>query len=124
MTNEQVLTDFMRAQYSDAKLAELLAWTEDGGLTYHTCCCFIGVLTADHPLRREGDVDTRWTEGVPHYAIAVEEIPDAEDAEEAFWLLGKTDADRRAKLIPLIKAEMARREAERSVVHVTEAVCA
>ncbi|MCI0526562.1 MAG: hypothetical protein L0Y56_03795, partial [Nitrospira sp.] len=45
------LRAYMQQHYSDEKLAALLAHARDGKLAYHSCCCFIGIATADHALR-------------------------------------------------------------------------
>lgn len=119
MSNEQILARYMRHHYSDADLSALLAHAEDGKLSYFSCCCFIGVPTADHALRGmiEGSAASQ-----AHYRKA-EMLPDANDAELAFNALcgrgfgadwAAQDARRRELLIPLIRAEMDRREKERS----------
>lgn len=108
MTNEEVVSNFLRTAYTDDKLAALLAHAEDGKLAFESCCCLIGIPTAHHALQphREGI----WEE--PHLELARLEVA-GRVAESAFERLAKTDRARRTKLIPLIRAEMARREAER-----------
>lgn len=48
---------FMRNHYTDERLAMLLAHARDGKLAYVTCCCFVGIPTADHALRTDGEMD-------------------------------------------------------------------
>jgi hypothetical protein len=113
MSTENIVR-FLQTAYSDEKLSELLAHAQDGKLCWSSCCCFVGVLTADHALRG-------WAGGVkfdpistlprcsePHY-LSAKEIPGAKEAEKEFKRLGD-DYDRRAAIIPLILAEMERRE--------------
>lgn len=105
MTNEEIISSFLQTAYSDEKLAMLLAHAQDGKLVYDSCCCFIGIPTADHPLQSLGG------EGADHYSLA-RELPNAYEAERAFILLGTSadpDAERRERLIPLILAELDRR---------------
>lgn len=121
MTNEEILSDFMQKHYTDERLAALLAHAEDGKLSYMSCCCLIGVATADHALQGRGDMNGVEDEfGLDHYDRA-ELLPNAIEAEDAYLNLapdgtkvGKADQARRAKLIPLIRAEITRREAERN----------
>lgn len=107
------IVNFMRENYSDERLSWLLAHAEDGKLAYRSCCCFIGIVTADHELAtyRPGP----WTE---EHLKAARWLPHAIDAEYEFSRLGdkfmevdKQDAARRATIIPLIEAEIARRDA-------------
>ena len=112
MTNEEICTQFMKDHYSDEKLAALLAHAEDGKLTYNSCCCLIGVLTADHPLRGAG-VSPHLSAGMPHLMQARKLY--GHEAEIGFFGLGENNGERRAKLIPLIRAEIARRDALRDL---------
>jgi hypothetical protein len=112
MTREQklALRRFLR-HYDDERLAELLAHAEDGKLFYGSCCCFIGCLTADHPLRhRESGPMT----GSVQHIYRAREIDSGSreklgPAERAFMEIAGTDAERRRLVIPLIRAEMRRR---------------
>jgi len=118
----EAIKQYMREYYDDEHLAMLLAHAEDGKLTYHSCCCFIGVSTADHALKESCSVDA------PHYYAAKgmkkslwHKIPALKDplrynvavqAEQEFVYCGigsDRDAVRRSILIPLIREEMARR---------------
>lgn len=115
-SNEQILTEYMRQNYSDQKLAELLAFAEDGKLSYSSCCCFVGVPTANHSLMSMADAAS--ASDCDHYQSAIA-IPEAPVAERAFRTLAvdsadgsseERDAERRARLIPLIYAEIKRRD--------------
>lgn len=112
VANEEILTAYMQNHYTDERLAALLAHAEDGKLSWSSCCCFVGVATADHAL--EGRVS-----GIENMLVFPDHLDKAfayegaGDANVAYEQLGRCDEARRAKLIPLIKAEMARREAVR-----------
>jgi hypothetical protein len=106
MTNEEIITDFLQKHYTDETLAALLAHAEDGKLAHCSCCCLVGIPTADHALQGVG----KWSE--PHYFKAAGMF--GTGAGVAYNALAATDDGRRAKLIPLIKTEMARRESLRS----------
>ena len=127
MNHVAILQEFMKMHYSDERLAMLLAHAESGRLSFCSCCCFIGVVTADHPLRTYYSIDDyfpssereRMDYDDTHYKAA-RLLPLAVAAEFAFMRLGmgdeddedkyNTDANRRAALIPLIREEMQRRE--------------
>lgn len=107
MTNEQICTQFMQDQYTDEKLAALLAHAEDGKLAFISCCCFVGTPSADHMLTEE------WVPcptGGKHLSEARALYSLQEDA---YLNLGPGDRQCRASIIPLIKAEIARRDAIR-----------
>jgi len=134
MTNEEILTGFMQTHYSDEKLAALLAHAEDGKLSFHSCCCFVGIPTANHALR--GSLVNEELGDTSHYNELVES-PDRAAVEIAYYSLAagawndperdayfaeRRDTERRAKLIPLIKAEMNRRAELRAQVEESELV--
>lgn len=105
---------FLQTAYTDERLAALLAHAEDGKLSWHSCCCLIGVPTADHALRgsvAEGTLEE-------HYQLARARFGLVADrsymnlSHKDNWI--KADAERRAKLIPMIRAEIARRDALRT----------
>lgn len=115
-TNEQIISGFLRTEYTDEKLAALLAHSEDGRLAFFSCCCFAGLPSATHALRgvalAEFEILRGMAEG--HDKDLDEALPWFQ-MSNAFCGLGIDDEVRRAKLIPLIKAEMDRREAEKSI---------
>jgi hypothetical protein len=107
----QAIVNFLQNHYSDEKLAALLAHAEDGKLSMWSCCCFVGIPTARHALNGElGEGVLRGT-----HLDAGRKLSGAYKAETEFFNLGN-DRDRRAKLIPLIREEIARREQIRARV--------
>lgn len=106
MTNEEICTKFMREHYSDEQLAALLSHAEDGKLFFLSCCCFVGIPTANHPLK--GFRFPMWGD---HYFKVIKRNG-YRQAENAFGSIGACggDPERRAAIIPLIRAEMARRD--------------
>lgn len=108
---------FMQAHYTDERLAQLLAHAQEGKLRFASCCCFIGIVTADHALR-----STLLDVQENHYDAAFR-LPAAEMAESAFRMLWRSstdctevshrserDAVRGRILIPMVRAEMRRRD--------------
>lgn len=118
---KEAIRNFMQAHYSDQQLASLLAHARDGKLSYHSCCCFIGQPTADHALKSIPEAYERSVMATHHYQEALN-LPGANSAELAYLtlgcdLLGATDDRvRRRILIPMILAEMRRRERSRAYV--------
>lgn len=102
--------------YPDDRLAALLAHAEDGKLAYHSCCCLVGAINADHALC--GYLPGMFASA--HYSVAKKvHHPLPDEAEHEFHCMGMQanavpldpDVIRREKIIPLIREEMARREA-------------
>lgn len=110
MSNEEIISDFMRQHYTDEKLVALLAHAEDGKLSFLSCCCFAGVPSAVHALAGAND---NYLDMEGHNAAMEEALPwfQMSDTYEA---LGPDDSQRRGRLVPLIRAEIERRERERS----------
>lgn len=120
MTDQQErkrhIRSFLRAHYSDEKLAALLAHAQDGKLSFCSCCCFIGIPTADHALRGwDASTNDAGHLNAAHF------LSGATMAEQAFCLLvprdqgySVKDIGRRRILIPMVKAEMRRRAALRA----------
>ena len=115
---KQTLRNFMREHYTDAKLVELLQHARSGLLTFDSCCCFIGIPTADHELRGM-TVGTRY-HGL-HCLEARRSLRGADAAEDAFLHLAhdegygsrgseEDDPIRIRRLIPIILAEIRRRQ--------------
>jgi hypothetical protein len=109
----------MRTNYSDERLAWLLAHARSGRLAFVSCCCFIGIATADHALKGETG-HLYYLER--HYRDA-KWLPGATVAESAYALLAEDDAQRIRRLIPMIKAEMRRRDRLAATARVQEEVC-
>lgn len=129
MRPEQTIANFLRppsegGAYSDEKLDALLAHAEDGKLSFTSCCCLIGIPTTGHALQGRN-----YAAAEPHY-VEASLRPGWLDVENAFARFfddvaitpDLRDALRRAKLIPLIRSEMARRETLRAQVEVSEIV--
>lgn len=114
MSTENIVK-FLQTAYSDERLAELLAHCQDGKLAFRSCCCFIGISTADHALA--GANEDYYS--IQHY-MSARSLPFAKQAEEEVCYLAdmrsndsERNAQRRAKLIPLILAEIERRDKEK-----------
>lgn len=103
VSHEQVLSHYMQTRYDDAHLAALLAHAEDGKLSFMSCCCFAGIPGADHALR-----GANMSEDTSHWDTEADE--EWIKASEAFCLIAASDKARCEKLIPLIHAEMKRRD--------------
>ena len=112
--NKKHIREFLRNHYTDERLTWLLEHARSGRLSFFSCCCFIGVATADHALLSRGFNDS------DHYALA-ERLDGADDAERAYRDLfdvghycgvspDTRDEIRRRVVIPIIKAEIRRRD--------------
>jgi hypothetical protein len=116
---KQALRAFMQMHYTDEKLAALLAHARDGKLMYWSCCCFIGLHNAPHAY-----ASSMLSGESQHFSIAYS-LKGGEEANTAYAQLSKNDSDteRRRILIPIIRAEMWRREyARRQAVSPVEKV--
>ena len=115
---KQDIRDYL-IHYSDEKLTALLAHAQDGKLAFYSCCCLIGSATADHALRPRTIYWRNTAKLEPHYAQA-QELPGSEEAEWAYgkgllaatrvWSEAERDSLRRRRLIPILKAELRRRQ--------------
>ena len=114
---KQAVRQFLRTAYTDERLAWLLAHARSGKLAYRSCCCLVGVVTAPHALQEESRI---FDSIHPHYLMA-KRLPGAQEAERAYcalgylgnsWLSSPREGLRRRRLIPLILAEIRRREGE------------
>jgi hypothetical protein len=111
--NTANIVQFLQTAYTDENLAALLAHAQDDKLSFCSCCCLIGVTNAPHALRgyvaefAQGRVLP--AESTHHQAVRVSSEL-AAIAEADFAYLGSSDEERRERLIPLVEAEIARRE--------------
>lgn len=133
--HKQAIRGFMQEHYTDERLAQLLAHAQSGRLYYMQCCCFIGIPTADHALRGGEAMCSvaEWPAEQLHYKAA-RLLSGAEEAEHGFYELptashqgrsGETgNAIRRRILIPMIRAEMKRRERARHLIAEPELIAA
>jgi hypothetical protein len=112
--NKQAIRQFLRTAYTDERLIWLLAHARSERLAYRSCCCLIGVATANHSLKGKADVNDA---SAAHYHLA-RKFVGAREAEQAYWEFGyiggsrscrSSDELRRRRLIPLILSEMRRR---------------
>lgn len=94
---------FLQTAYTDDRLAMLLAHAEDGKLSFWSCCCFAGIPRSTHALRGRNEHTDN-----PHWNTAWTDGESA--ASAAFCQLARNDEGRCAAIIPVIRAEMARRE--------------
>lgn len=114
--HKTVLRNYLK-RYPEERLAALLAHAQSGKLAYNSCCCLIGVETADHALRGS---ESTINDG-PHF-FSAHLIPGATQAEFAYNYLGvdyslsdlDRDALRRRRIIPMIRAEFRRRDREKA----------
>ena len=140
LTNEQTISNFLRTEYTDADLAAALAHAQDGKLSYYSCCCLRGIPSANHALRGARKEEAGFTTevyGPLDHAKGNDALFDLQlsskyqQADTAYFNLGDPgfghswlaeDALRRSRLIPLIEAEIARRESERASQEAEDAV--
>lgn len=123
--NKQIIRQFMRDNYTDERLAMLLAHAQSGKLAYYTCCCFIGVATANHVLQGSRELPGYLGGGHGSHLDAARLLPGGNEAEDAFselsdsepWFDTWNGEQARRRLIPIIKAEIRRRDRERQAVH-------
>jgi hypothetical protein len=108
------IQNYLRTAYSYEDLVAQLAHAEDGELSYASCSCLIAAPTGHHALLRVGE----YCEQRLEHLAAARALPYALAAEEEFNNLGNpgdgltpwTDELRRQRVIPLIRAEILRRD--------------
>lgn len=106
--NKAAIRTFLRQGYTDERLVMLLAHAQSGRLVYQSCCCLIGVSTADHPLRGKMTIDE--IDDTPHYNSKDLDSPAALLAERSYAALAPINSERRRILIPIVSAEIRRRD--------------
>jgi len=122
---KQDMRAYLRTAYTDERLAMLLAHAQSGQLSYTSCCCFIGVATANHALRGRGLNHP----DIQHFHDAYAH-PKAGAAMVGFAGIGyrgaffDNDETRRRIVIPMIRAEMKRREMAKVAVEQKEELVA
>ena len=118
---KKICRDFLRTNYSDERLAMLLAHAQSGKLAYNSCCCLVGVSTAKHALRSDWSMVRADHHGVTHGMLpGGKRVSDAYMRLKHDYLplkpyheeggLDEYDPQRQRILIPMIRAEMKRRE--------------
>lgn len=110
----KVVRAFMQQHYTDGMLAALLAHMRDGKFSFFSCCCFIGIPTADHPLQ------SRSMYGAAQHYHRAHRLRGASQAEDALAkvaeannddeTMGQRDARVYTFLLPIVRAEMRRRD--------------
>ena len=117
--SKRYLRAFLQTNYMDERLVMLLAHAQSDKLDYWSCCCLIGIATADHSLRSESAT----LPGHERHYQNARLLPRATEAEWAYFSIGKpeeisdgsdVEALRRRIIIPIIRAEIKRREHARS----------
>lgn len=112
---KQHIRAFMRSAYTDERLAQLLAHAQDGKLEYSSCCCFVGIPTANHSLQSAYRCITN-PSGHDDHLTDAHRLRGAWEAEEAFLYISPVTGDKPRHdaririLIPMIRAEQRRRE--------------
>lgn len=118
---KQTIRQYLRVRYTDERAAWLLEHARQGKLAYMSCCCFIGIPSADHALRGTWSDDRSLGRDDEHYLNAIKSVG-AELAQKAFRFLGTNDEGRRRILIPIVKAELRRRDRARQAQQIQEPV--
>jgi hypothetical protein len=116
--DKQTIRNFMQKHYSDERLTMLLAHAQDGKLRFYSCCCLAMTPFVNHGLI-EGWCDEPGKCGKYEYFQVT--------VSRAFNRIGwhrSDDADRtrRRILIPMIRAEMKRREVLKSQTFTDESL--
>jgi hypothetical protein len=109
---KQVVREFIRMYWDDQKLTEVLAFAQDGKMTYvDPCGCLLGVTKAVHLHTRSTACNTS------HYSEALNASRFAQHAEQAFHKLDLLPYNQEyylarlnARMVAIIKAEIRRRD--------------
>lgn len=120
-----IVRNYLQTAYSDKNLAQILDHARAGKLAYYSCCCFAGIPTADHA---SGELYETFTMG--HSVSDGNSISYDITASCAYYYLGRdkyhdlysreNDPLRRRTIIPMILAEIRRRERLKQTVAVEE----
>jgi hypothetical protein len=114
---KQTIRDYFRTAYSDEQLAELLDYTRAGKLRFMSCCCVAGFVTrAEGMAPLEPDQSMNYHSNGEFHILG--DNPQWGVVSEAFNILARyesgcddrRDAKRRRILIPMILAEIRRRQ--------------
>lgn len=118
--NKQAIRAFLGTEaWTEEKLCALLAHAEDK-LSYWSCCCLIGIATADHALQPNRNC-AGYIGAYAAHLLEARRLPPASEAEKAFCALSdlrdydgmlrvdEFDAQRRRIIRPIIRAELRRR---------------
>jgi len=114
--HKQAIRTFLKLSMGDEELAMTLAHAQSGRLAFYSCCCLIGMATireAAHAPRPEL-LSPIFSES--HYNLA-RTLAGALEAEAAFRSI-VSDGKRRRVLIPILRAEIKRRDLEKKAQEV------
>lgn len=126
---------FVNRYYTTDTLIEVIGHVRNGTFTFSSCCCLIGVVTADHPLVQDDRnlALTGPTNVLAEHYLRARELPFARAAEDAYYLFGYAtipmeDSDfledsltlRNRRLLPILLAELKRRNAKTKNVELLE----
>ena len=111
--DKQIIRKFMADNYDNGHLTQLLDHLRAGRFQYYSCCCFIGLLNADHEggeLRSSCKLNDL---AATHYSSALRRY--GNEADSAMHSMGRPfdcgdEALRRARLTPMVLAEIRRRQ--------------
>lgn len=123
---KQEIRKFMHEQYTDERLVLLLDHARTGHLSYESCCCFVGISNADHALRTDRLFDVRGSHymNLPMAVRAPADLAYFRLADHmnmnTYYRRYSRDSDvvRRRIIIPMILAELRRRQQSSSPVMV------
>jgi hypothetical protein len=106
--NKEWVATFV-SRWSDQKLAEVLAFAQDGKMSYQNqCCCLLGVASSDNlhveHCHNYGDQES-------HYHRFRNETHRALSSEMAYFGLGYHQEERDFNFIQVLEEVIARREA-------------
>jgi len=107
---------FLQIAYTDERLAALLAHAQQGKLAFDSCCCLLGCSNAPHSLLGKSERASSPNGGLLHHwevrrlAGYPPSCANSHPAEIAFSKLPGTFDQRHHILIPVVKAEMRRRD--------------
>lgn len=111
------IVKFLQTAYTDENLAALLAHAQDGKLAYTSCCCPAGLPSAGHALKGTGEYAVEEHQAHPldiasrHTATLAWLVSDeyCDLGQVGDGITPPSDALRRERLLPLIRAEQDRR---------------
>jgi len=102
--HKQAIRAFLRERPTE-KIAAQLAHAQDGKLSFWSCCCFVWFYTNSGNHQYEdarGYSEKHEAPSRRHFSWR--------GAESAYFSLGVVDRERRRRIIPILKAELRRRE--------------
>ena len=106
--SKRVIRGYLQTQYSDTNLTEILDHARSGGLAHYSCCCVAGL-----PFRQHAGLSGIETM-LNHEPLYLDVLNGAAVSLAFSWLAGAEvipdpDALRRLRIIPMVLAEIRRR---------------